>query len=353
MEQEFRPQARLTARFGGLSGRLETLHRKYARLFWTLHSIWALFTGAAVLVLAHNRYGFLPWVILFLALTWGTTLFFSRLVLDTASPAMRFARGFVSYLTRIMYQETLFFLIPFYLYSTTFGSLNGVYVLLIGVLAVLSCFDLVFDRLLRTSRPFALGFFALVSFSALQFFLPVLLRIRVHYGAYLAGVLAYLAAIGLAFSWRELRAPRRLAASILGVLLVLGAVRLLRPLVPPVPLRLMKIKLVNQLDPRTLQAGEDLGDRISTAALAEGRLYVVATVFAPTELPTSIVIRSTRDGSELRSSRTVELAAHPRGFRVWDRLRAPGGTFALGDYRVEVKTAEGQLVGRRSFEIVD
>ncbi len=70
------------------------LHDRYARLLWGLYSAWALLSGIAVLVLAHNRYGFLRWVVLFLALTWGSML--------------------------VMYQETLFFLLPFYFYSTTF-----------------------------------------------------------------------------------------------------------------------------------------------------------------------------------------------------------------------------------------
>lgn len=338
-------------RLRALVRRFEALHTRYARLFWTLHSIWALLTGVAVLVLAHNRYGFLPWVVLFLALTWGTTLFFSRLAKDDVSPALRFAQGFVSYLTRVMYQETLFFLIPFYLYSTTFGSPNSIFVILIGVLAVLSCFDLLFDRLLRSNRSFALGFFALVSFSALQFFLPVLLRIRVHLGAYLAGVLAYLAALALAFRWRELRVPRRIIAAGLGLLVVLLGVRLLRPLVPPVPLRLAKLKVVQRFDPKSLQTGDDLGERVAAQDLGR-TLYVVATVFAPTRLPTTIALRTVVNGRELRASRTVELEAHPRGFRVWDRLNAPASGFSPGRYRVEVWTGEGQLVGRRTFTVV-
>ncbi len=339
-------------RWRALLGRLEALHARYGRLFWTLHSLWALATGAAVLVLAHNRYGFLPWVVLFLALTWATTLFFSRYPVSSRSRALQFAQGFVSYLTRVMYQETLFFLIPFYLYSTTFGSLNSLYVVLLALLAVFSCFDIPFDRLLRSNRSFALGFFALVSFSALQFFLPVLLRIPVHFGAYLAGVLAYLAALALALPWRELRVPRRLLAAALGAVVVLGGVRLLRPLVPPVPLRLLKIKIADHLDPRTLRTSDDLGERIPAQAVADGTLYVVATVFAPAELPTRIVIRTTHQGKDIRTSRTVELSAHPRGFRVWDLLRAPSGGFPPGRYRVEVVTGEGQLVGRRSFTIL-
>src|SRR5436305_12378341 len=88
------------------------LHDKYARLLWALHSAWALASGIVVLILAHNRYGFVRWVVLFLALTWGSTLFVSRVAASTK--LLRFAHGLASYLTRVMYQETLFFLLPFY-----------------------------------------------------------------------------------------------------------------------------------------------------------------------------------------------------------------------------------------------
>jgi Family of unknown function (DUF5924) len=151
------------------------LHERYARLLWALHSAWALVSGIAVLVLAHNRYGFLRWVVLFIALTWGSTLFFSRFAVAEGSQFLRFAQGVASYLTRVMYQETLFFLIPFYFYSATLRSWNFLYVLALAAFAVLSCFDMLFDRLLRERRWFAIGFFAFVSFSALQFFLPLLL----------------------------------------------------------------------------------------------------------------------------------------------------------------------------------
>ena len=340
-------------RLAALPATFERLHQRYARLFWTLHSAWALFTGAVVLVLAHNRYGFLPWVVLFLALTWATTLFFSRLARPDTSRAMRFAHGFVSYLTRIMYQETLFFLIPFYLYSTTFPSWNSAYVIVLAALAVLSCFDLVFDRLLREHRVFALGFFALVTFSALQFFFPVLLKIRVHHGAYLAAAISLLAAVPLAFPWRELRQPRRIAAVVLGLLLAAQATRVLRPFVPPVPLRLTRLRLASAFEPRGLKLIEEVEGTVTRAALASGKLYAVATVFAPTTLPTTVTIRFIHDGAVLRNSRTLELRAHQRGFRVWDGLRAPPGGFAAGRYRVEVRTGEGQLIGRASLRVVD
>ncbi len=328
------------------------LHERYRRVFWTLHSVWALLTGVAVLVLAHNRYGYLPWVVLFIALTWASTLFFSRLAGPGRSAAFRFAQGFVSYFTRVLYQETLFFLIPFYFYSTTFPSWNCAYVILLGILAVLSCYDLLFDHLLRTRRVFAMAYFAVVSFSALQFFLPAVFRIRIHNGAYLAAGVAFVAAVSLAYSPSELRHPRRLAKVLLALVLVMAGVRFGRPAVPPVPLRLIKVRFATAFDPGTMRAPREYESEMPLDALADHRLYAIATIFAPSRIPTSLTFRFVHDGKVLRSSHTVDVLAHERGFRVWDTLRPPAGGFRPGRYRVEVWTREGQLVGRAEVALV-
>jgi len=332
---------------------LSVLYGRWGRTFWVLHSIWALFVGGLVLVLAHNRYGYLPWVILFLALTWASTLFFSRLADLVASRAARVAQGVVSYLTRIMYQETLFFLLPFYFYSTTFPSWNSAYVVGLAALAVYSCFDIPFDRLLRTNRPFAMGFFAIVTFSALQFFLPLLLAVPVHLGAYLAAAVATLAAVPMSHPLRELRHPRTLLRVALAMVIAIAAVRLLRPAIPPVPLRLIKIRVAAEIDPRTITAATEYDRQIPRSALAGGRLHAIATVFAPSRLPASVTLRFVRDGKTLRTSRTVRLVAHARGFRVWDTMRAGPEGFPAGRYALEVWTGEGQLVGRTTVEVVD
>lgn len=336
-----------------LRERFDDLHERYGRLFWTLHSIWALLTGVVVLVLAHNRYGYVPWVVLFLGLTWASTLFFSRVATALSSRAWRFAQSFFSYLTRVMYQETLFFLIPFYFYSTTFPSWNSLYVVSLGGLAAFSCYDLAFDKLLRTSKAFSLAFFSVVTFSALQFLFPLLFGVKVYLSSYMAAVIAVFAAVPLASSWHDLRSRRGLAALALVLVAALGFVRLLRPAVPPVPLRLIKIRFATSFDPQTMTAQQEFEDRIALAGLRGGRLWAIATIFAPTELHTSLNLRFLRDGERLRASRTVDLVAHPRGFRLYDALSDAKHRFRPGTYTVEVWTAEGHLVGRASVEVSD
>jgi hypothetical protein len=320
--------------------RLRALHDRYARLLWALHSVWALVSGIAVLVLAHNRYGFLKWVVLFIGLTWGSTLVFSRLT--------GIARTVVSYLIRVMYQETLFFLLPFYFYSTTFRSWNVVYLFVLATLAVLSCFDLLFDRLL-SHRWFAIGFFAFVSFSALQFFLPLLLRWHIENGELLAAAIAFIAAVALARRWAELRRPKRLAIVLVALAAILGGMRLIRLLLPPVPLRLTRMRVSGSINPRTLATGRDYASDIPLAELHRGRIYAVATVFAPQRIPAHLQMRFVHRGKVLRESRGVELTARPGGFRIWDSVRLPERE-PEGTYRIEVWTA-GQLLGARDVRV--
>ncbi|HJW93201.1 MAG TPA: DUF5924 family protein [Thermoanaerobaculia bacterium] len=324
-------------------------HEKYARLFWALHSAWALISGIAVLVLAHNRYGFLRWVVLFIALTWGSTLFFSRIAIDESSRALRFAQSVVSYLMRVMYQETLFFLIPFYFYSATFPSWNFLYVIALAALAVLSCFDLLFDRLLREHRWFSTSFFAFVSFSALQFFLPLLLRTRIDNSEYLAAAISFLAALALARRLGDLRERRRLIAIAIAFAAVLIGVRVFRPLLPPVPLRMTRLRISGALNPRTLEAPRDFEQEIPASELRRGRIYAVATVFSPQRIPVRLQMRFIENGKVLRQSRNLDLTARPGGFRIWDSVKPVGNNASI---RIEVWSA-GQLLGKRTVRVVD
>jgi len=331
--------------------RVERLHGRYARLFWAVHSVWALVTGVAVLILAHNRYGFLKWVVLFLGLTWASTLFFSRFAETSSSKAFRFAQGFVSYLTRVMYQETLFFLIPFYFYSTTFPSWNNAYVVLLAALAILSCFDMLFDRLMREKPWFALAFFLVVTFSALQFFVPLLLSIHITHGALIAAVVSLLAAVPLAFTWSQLKRPRVLARLGLAVVLLLAGVKALRFAIPPVPLRLTRVRFSAQIDPKTLRIPAEIEKTVAASQLAGGRLYATATIFAPSRLPVALKFRFLHDDKTVRWSRTVSLVAHDKGFRVWDVYRNRRGIIEPGRYVVEIWTDDSQLVGRSSIVV--
>jgi len=331
--------------------RIDRLWRRHGRTFWILHSIWAMATGVVILWLAHERYGFVYWVVGFLALTWASTLFFSRRLGDgeLAPFTTRFKRGLASYLTRVLYQETLFFLLPFYAYSTVLHTWNVSFVVLLAVLAVLSCLDLPFDGWLRTSPVFSLVFFASVAFGALNLLLPMILSMDPSLATPAAAVLALATAAPLAMRARVggAWAWARVAAAGLAILVVAVG---LPHLVPPVPLRLQAIAFAADLDRATLEPARPVEGEVAGGELG-GQLVVLARVFAPVNVPARIALDWYLDGALVRSSREVEILAHEGGFRFWDVLRAEAGTLAPGRYRVVLRTTNDRVFGSASVQV--
>ncbi len=326
------------------------LYGRHRRAFWTLHSLWALATGAVVVVISHESYGFAAWVMAFLGLTWLSTLFFTRLARRLPdSPKAQAGQEIVSYLTRVMYQETLFFLLPFYFTSATWPSWNMLFVLLLAALAALACLDLVFDELLRRHRIFGLTFFAVVAFAALNFLLPVLFGLRPAITTPLSAALGLAAALPLVYDVRDVTRPRSILE--VGAAVALAALVLWpgRAVVPPVPLRLDEFIFAADVDRDSLDSVRPIESPASIGEAGLDRLAGVARIFAPRTVPARVVMVWRRDGEVFRTSREAEITPHAQGFRVWDAVRLDGGP--AGAYTVEVWTVAGHLIGRSSLRL--
>lgn len=331
-----------------IRSRLRSFWVRHRALFWTLHSLWALAIGTFVILLARERYGFVPWVVLFLVLAWASTLFFGRRIASrSSSDDARRVPGFraevTSYLTRTMYQETLFFLLPFYWYSTVVESPNVAFTALLVGLAVFSCVDLVFDRWLRTRPLFGLVFFATVAFAAINLLLPMMLPLDPAIGTPLAAVVAVGSSIPLAVRGTAMSRGVKIGLPLLTVALLALAAGLPR-LVPPVPLRLQNAVFASRIDPDTLVPADTLGPAVASGSL-RGRLFVLVEVFAPSNLPARVRLDWLRDGASFHSSREVEITAHNLGFRVWDGFRSETGRVEPGEYEVVLRTEGSRVFG--------
>lgn len=337
-----------------LRRRIRDFWSRHRTLFWMVHSGWALATGIVVVFLARERYGLVPWVVGFLALTWASTLYFgSRSEHEDDGRAESGAPGVgeevTSYVTRTLYQETLFFLLPLYAHSTIVGSANVAFLALLAVLAVVSCIDLLFDRWLRTRPSFGLLFFATVAFAALNLLLPLLAGLDPRVATPVAALAAVGSAVPLA-----LRAPStglwsRIRLTLAGAAIL--AVGLgVRSLVPAVPLRTEGVTFSSSLDRRSLETGPPLGPRATTAEVG-GELYALFEVFAPSAVPARVRIRWDRDGQRIRTSRDVEITAHDWGFRVWDAWGPGPGDVPPGRYRVSIRTTDGRIFGSAELTV--
>lgn len=337
-----------------------TLHRRLAdfwgrhrTLFWMIHSVWALATGVVVIVLARERYAFIPWVVLFLGLTWVSTLLFGRRAREDWTPSL--GTEVTSYVTRSLYQETLFFLLPFYAYSTLIRSPNVIFLALLGGLAILSCLDLIFDRWLRTRPVFGLLFFASVAFAALNLLLPMLFGLAPRFATPLAALVAVGTSLPLAFRGgdpkhrlhRSVGARWRMGAAAAIILVV----AILAPsLIPPVPLRMRSATFSSGIDRNSLVLADTLEGTVTRDRLST-RIVVLAEVFAPAVVPATVQMEWRHEGRTLRTSREVDIVAHEGDFRVWDALTEEAAPLEPGHYEVILRTAAGRWFGRAQITI--
>ena len=341
-------------------GRFRAFWARHRRLFWILHSVWGLSAGTVVLILARERYGFVPWVMAFLALTWASTLFFAtREGLggeeeeeEEEEDAMRtpgLMEELTSFATRNMYQETLFFLLPFYAYSTVVRSPNVLFTGLLAVLAFLSCMDLIFDRWLRQSPVFGLVFFGTVAFAGLNLVLPMVASLPPDRATPAAAVVAVVAAGILAWYTTGGGQGSRLRLALAAGVILLVAIGIPR-LVPPVPLRLDAAHFAVDIDRSDLTLTDTVSDGVSTSRL-EGGLVVLAEVFAPSSLPTLVSMEWILDGESVRTTREIEVIAHAGGFRVWDALRPTVAAIRPGTYRIVLRSDGERVFGVRELQV--
>ena len=334
-----------------LTARLERFGRLWAghrTLLWRLHSIWALIAGVGVIFLAHRSYGFGRWVILFLVLIWASTFIFTRTFTNQKSFLSRAAfpgvrREVASYLTRVMYQTTLFFLIPFYWYSTVVGSPNTIFLILLVGLALLSCADVLFDRWLRRRPLFGIFYFATVAFAALNLILPPLLAVPPDRASLPASLVAVGSAIPLVMQGSVKRRSGPLWIGILALLFFL-LVFSFPQLIPPVPTHLNNVTFASSVDTATLTAGDRLPPRVQTHQL-RGVLFIFGEIFSPATLPSTVRLEWRRDGELIRTSRQIQLLAHVVGFRFWDAYRPETGMILPGKYEVNFRTAGNRILG--------
>lgn len=320
--------------------RLSAYWARHRTLFWSLHSVWALATGIAVVLLARERYAFIPWVVVFLGLTWISTLVFGRRVEAEPDAGVPVGLGqeVTSYATRTLYQETLFFLLPFYAYSTVLRSTNVLFTGLLIGLAVFSCIDLVFDRWLRTRPAFGFIFFATVAFAAVNLLLPMLIGLRPSLATPAAAVIAVVTALPLAMKGVG-RGPRSLTGPIAAGVAILLVALVFPRVIPPVPLRMQSATFAQTIDRTTLELDHPVESGVRGAAL-NGYLVVLMEVFAPANVPTQATLKWTRDGQDLKTSRTVEILAHEGAFRIWDAYNPDSGVVEPGRYSVTLNSTD-------------
>jgi hypothetical protein len=325
--------------------------RRHETALWWFHSSYALAIGIGVMWLGSRNPAYLRLAIFHVAFIWLTSLV-APILLARAQRGSVWsgrARLFINYLNRNFYQQILFFLLPIYYASSTWGSANFVFVAFLAISAAMSTLDILYDRHLSVRRWLSALFFAFNLFACVNVMLPVVWRIGNAAALWGSAALALVAFATIAYRLGDLASARVRLILVAAAVLLTATVRWGAFLIPPAPLKLSAAAIGTDLNTTTLELGAPLK---SVPAGWSGSLYALTAVQAPYGLADSIGHRWIVDGREVHRSRLVVVRGGRRdGYRLWTRsslTRAPAGARVA----VDVVTGAGQLIGRAAIRVV-
>jgi hypothetical protein len=341
--------------------RLRRFLREHGRKLWWLHSVYALAIGAGVVAFAREGFEHARWLAVSLGFAWLLVVLLFRLS-DTGAELRGFdahdsktrVRFYVmTYALKNLYQGMLFFLLPFYWKSTTFGAYNGWFVVVLASCAVLSALDVVFDRVLMRWRWLASTFHGFALFGCLNLVIPALFPdTRTLWSLLAAAAIAVVSFWTLHVTKRQLQKKIYAALFALSLAVGIGAAYVGRAGIPPVPMYVSSAA-------------------VGPKQLADGRLAMEVKTLHPSVIQeliavTDVVVPGGK-GDRLRHVwRHRGLEVH-RSTEETSRIAGPKGVVRLrssmtgkdlpddlvGAWSVDVETEDAQLVGRAEFQVAE
>ena len=259
----------------------------------------------------------------------------------------------VKFGTQILHQESLFFAIPFFVITTTWGSPQMVFTLLLITAAVASIYDPFYYKRIAGSPWLLPLYHSFAVFALLLTALPIVVSMTTGQSYLVALVIAGLMSLPIIkqtitvygrpwWAW-----PGRAA-----ILLTIGAAGYgLQSWVPPAALWATDIAITQELDAKQRVHGEPLAFIAESDLHAEG-LYAFTAIRAPLGLR-EVIYHEWRHNGELvdRIALTID-GGRKAGYRSWShKLNFPADS--LGRWDLKLVTSGNQMIARRTFEVTE
>jgi hypothetical protein len=318
--------------------------QRHKEKLWWLHSGYALLLGIGIMWLGARNYNYLRVTVFHLTFIWLSSFFLPKLLRQPWLPA-RWAprlRLVVNYFNKNLYQQALFFVLPIYYASSTFGSRNFIFVLALGTSALLSTLDVVYDRHLSVSRMLTALFFAFNLFALVNVMLPVLWSVSNTWTTRIGAPLAALGLVTLLDPFPQAK-RWRYACAMIAVIVFASLVELGRSFVPPAPLRLVSAEFGAGYERAEMRLAPPIG-KIEPGRARQ--LHALTAIKAPLGLRERVQHRWYKNGLLVWASPLIEvIGGREQGFRlrttfVFDNVEA------AAQLRLDVETEGGQLIGR-------
>lgn len=254
------------------------------------------------------------------------------------------------YGTQLIHQESLFFVLPFFLITTTWLSGQCLFTGLLTVAALVSIIDPVYYRWLAARRLVYMSFHTLALFAVMMTALPVIFRLTTdetyQYAMAAAVVLAIPTLVRLLPEGRKWLGFLRLFGMIL---LLTGTLWFARYWVPPATVWLTNVHVTPELDGNAGTPTKGL-QTISMNDLHRRGLYAYTAIRAPRGLREHVFHVWVHEGKEIQRIPLDIQGGRKEGYRTWThKTRFPAEV--VGDWQVQVVTEAGQMIGVVRFEV--
>jgi hypothetical protein len=322
----------------------EIFHRHQDKLWW-LHSSYSLLLGIGVMWLGTRHFTYLRLAVFHIGFIWLSSLALPVLVRNRRIPPnwRSRVRLLINYFQRNFYQQLLFFILPIYYLSATWGAINMLFVLVLAVSALLATMDIIYDRYLSVKWWLLAVFFAFNLFACINVMLPVVWNFKNSFALRLSALLALVGFASFCFALRGVKIRHRLLLILAATLLLTGVVEIGRPLIPPAPLRLLGSAFGLEIDQERLQPKLTLKHLPSGAHY---KIYALTAIRAPLGLKDRVGHRWYLNGKLVYTSPFFKIhGGRVTGFRLWT-FRTLKDIAPASTLRVDVRTEAGQLIGR-------
>lgn len=323
--------------------------RGHQRKLWWLHSLWALLLGVFIMWLGNQNYTFLRVTVYHVSFIWLSSLLLQG-VIDSPRLSVRWAGwllAVINYFNKNFYQQVLFFILPIYYASSTFGSGNFIFIILIAASAVLASLDLVYDRQLAARRSLSSLFFAFNLFVLINVMLPVLWSVGNAWAMRLSAVLAAIGFLTLYFPPARWRSVGRVW--LVGIAaLPMAFAELGRAYVPPAPLQLVWSEFGSEFDKSAMRVANPVQTLEPGGA---ARLWGLTAIRAPMGLKERVRHRWYLNGKLIFTSALFEIVGgRTDGYRLWTVCNI--SELAAGsNLYIDAETEGGQLIGRARIAV--
>lgn len=257
----------------------------------------------------------------------------------------------VRFTTQLVHQESYFFVLPFFLITTTWASSQALFTSALVVAALISIIDPIYYGWLARRRWLFLAYHALALFVLLLTALPIIFNLSTAQSYAIATMLSVVFALPSLFRAIPVGGLKG-AASLMVMVLVLGAAAWLgRVGVAPATLWLTEGSITDSVD-RKQKSASNGRERFSVSELQRDGLFAFTAIRAPRGLNERIYHQWRHQGQVVDEIALDIHGGREEGYRAWTRKE----TFPAdprGQWQVRVKTETGQQVGQLRFRVTD